>query len=196
MNYIRALIVSFLLHSLAFAGSYIFLNQFFAAHKTSSIQGPFLTVSLINETPALKASSRKESSPFVKKNEASKPIKGVETAVVSASSAHPQNSTEQESFEAKENGDGGANLMPHPENQPPHYPELARKKGLTGNMVLELTVNVGGRVDHVQVKEGHDTDEILQKTAIDAVKIWRFLYKTLPRGPIIIQVPVIFNLEA
>jgi TonB family protein len=196
--YIRALIVSFLLHSLAFAGSYVLLNQYFTAHNTSNIQQSFLTVSFVNETHDPKVSPPREvllSPKKVTKNlKSSKSLKTSQAGATSASPSYTQNAATQTVFERKENGDGGANLIPHPENQPPSYPESARKEGLTGHMVLELTVNERGLVDYVEIKEGKDTPEILKITAMNAVKIWRFLYKISPKAPTKIQVPVVFSL--
>ncbi len=202
MSYIRALAVSFLLHSLAFASSYVLLNQYFVAHRIvsipSNIQGPFLTVSVINAEPNLKAFAPSRvslSNKKITKNAKASKLQTAETAAVSASCSPTLNSATQTAFQQNEDGDGGANLIPHPDNQPPQYPESARKEGLTGNMILELTVNTKGSVDWVEIKEGKKTSEILQKTAIDAIKVWRFLYKTSPKAPVKIQVPVVFSLD-
>ena len=91
--------------------------------------------------------------------------------------------------------EGAANLIPHPSNEPPVYPERARAEGLTGKMMIQLTVDQTGRVTHVKIIEGQDTPQILQDAAISAVKEWRFMYKTTPREKATLSLPIVFNLE-
>lgn len=58
----------------------------------------------------------------------------------------------------------------------PDYPDIAKKAGLTGRVILRYKIDVDGSVSDVQVLEG---DEIFRKPAIDAVK--RFRYKPAER---------------
>ncbi len=58
----------------------------------------------------------------------------------------------------------------------PDYPDVAKKTGLTGRVILKFKINVDGSVSDVQVLEG---DEIFRKPAIDAVT--RFRYKPAER---------------
>lgn len=58
----------------------------------------------------------------------------------------------------------------------PDYPDVAKKAGLTGRVILKFKINVDGSVSDVHVLEG---DEIFRQPAIDAVT--RFRYKPAER---------------
>nr|AIA11475.1 Gram-negative bacterial tonB protein [uncultured bacterium] len=51
------------------------------------------------------------------------------------------------------------------------YPEEAKRKGVEGDVVLEVTINEKGDVSDARVKSG---DELLSKAAMDAMKQFRF----------------------
>ncbi|MCY3765505.1 MAG: M56 family metallopeptidase [Gemmatimonadetes bacterium] len=53
----------------------------------------------------------------------------------------------------------------------PDYPDIAKKAGLTGRVILKYKIDVDGSVSDVQVLEG---DEIFRKPAIDAVSQFRY----------------------
>ena len=53
----------------------------------------------------------------------------------------------------------------------PEYPELARKAGVQGTVVLEAVVSVEGAVTQVRFVSG---PEALSQAAMDAVRWWRF----------------------
>ena len=53
----------------------------------------------------------------------------------------------------------------------PSYPELARKIHLTGKVRLEVAVTPAGAVSSVKLIGG---SPVFEKSAIDAVKQWRF----------------------
>ena len=53
----------------------------------------------------------------------------------------------------------------------PTYPEIARKKGLTGNVKLLVVVAANGSVKETKVIGGHP---ILVNAAVDAMKKWKF----------------------
>jgi protein TonB len=57
-------------------------------------------------------------------------------------------------------------------NRPPRYPELARRQGIEGTVLLRLFVAADGRVREVEVAEssGHP---ILDAEAVTAVRSWR-----------------------
>ena len=59
------------------------------------------------------------------------------------------------------------------ENPPPLYPEAARRRGYQGSVVLKVLVNVNGGVDEIEIEESCGYD-ILDRTALAAVKEWRF----------------------
>ncbi len=54
----------------------------------------------------------------------------------------------------------------------PAYPAEAKKKHITGKVVLDVTVNEQGKVSATKTKESADPS--LEKAAIDAVKQWEF----------------------
>jgi protein TonB len=58
-------------------------------------------------------------------------------------------------------------------NPRPRYPELARRRGLEGLVVLEVLVDLAGAPERVTVNRssGH---EVLDSGAVEAVKRWRF----------------------
>ena len=53
----------------------------------------------------------------------------------------------------------------------PDYPDIAKKAGLTGRVILKYKIDVDGSVSDVQVLEGN---EIFRKPAIDAVSQFRY----------------------
>jgi len=93
----------------------------------------------------------------------------------------------------------GEVILIHPkyaENPKPLYPREARKKGFQGEVVLKVEVLSNGLVGQVEVKKssGH---EILDRSALSAVKQWKFL--PAKRGEIAIaswvNIPVKFQLQ-
>jgi protein TonB len=78
-------------------------------------------------------------------------------------------------------------------NVVPVYPEIARVARVQGNVVLDCTIGVDGRVDDVKVLGG---PALLQTAAVDAVRQW--LYRpTLLNGvavPVVMTVTVRFTL--
>ena len=93
----------------------------------------------------------------------------------------------------------GEVILIHPkyaENPKPFYPREARKKGFQGEVVLKVEVLSNGLVGQVEVKKssGH---EILDRSALSAVKHWKFF--PAKRGEIAIafwvNIPVKFQLQ-
>lgn len=56
---------------------------------------------------------------------------------------------------------------------PPRYPETARRRGLTGTVVVEATIGRRGRVASVRVLDSSGVDS-LDRAATRAVTTWRF----------------------
>lgn len=76
----------------------------------------------------------------------------------------------------------------------PEYPELARKAGVQGVVILEATTDVYGRVQNVRVLR---SVPLLDQAAIDAVKQW--IYEPMvingrPR-PVTFTVTIMFQLK-
>jgi protein TonB len=82
------------------------------------------------------------------------------------------------------------------ENPKPHYPNEARKNGYQGEVILRVEVLSNGRVGQVEVKSssGH---EILDRSALTAVKQWRFIPANRGNGsiPCWVNIPIKFQLQ-
>ncbi|MGQ9645740.1 MAG: energy transducer TonB [Thermodesulfobacteriota bacterium] len=82
------------------------------------------------------------------------------------------------------------------QNPRPVYPREARRKGFQGEVVLRVEVLSNGLVGQVEVKKssGH---EILDRTALSAVKEWKFI--PAKRGenaiPFWVNIPIKFQLQ-
>jgi protein TonB len=93
----------------------------------------------------------------------------------------------------------GEIILIHPkyaENPKPLYPREARKKGFQGEVVLKVEVLSNGLVGQVEVKKssGH---EILDRSALSAVKHWKFFPATRGENAISswVNVPIKFQLQ-
>jgi protein TonB len=93
---------------------------------------------------------------------------------------------------------------PHPVHPPryrevtrPAYPEVARRQGVEGTVVLLVKVLVDGRPGEVRVKRSSG-DPLLDEAAVTAIRGWVFL--PAMRGPkpveAWVEVPVKFELTA
>jgi protein TonB len=61
--------------------------------------------------------------------------------------------------------------VPDPGNAPPEYPEDARAKGLTGQVILKVVISETGHVTRVMVMRG---EEPFLSAAVKAVSAWRY----------------------
>jgi protein TonB len=93
----------------------------------------------------------------------------------------------------------GEVILIHPkyaENPRPRYPREARKKGFQGEVVLKVEVLPSGLVGQVEVKKssGH---EILDRSALSAVKQWKFFPAKRGENAIAswVNIPIIFRLQ-
>jgi protein TonB len=91
-------------------------------------------------------------------------------------------------------GPSGAHAMSHG-NAPPIYPDLARRRGWEGRVVLRVTVDVTGRPTDVAVgtTSGYP---LLDEAAASAVRDWKFTPARLAGVPVMaaVDVPVTFRL--
>ncbi len=82
------------------------------------------------------------------------------------------------------------------ENPKPLYPQEARKKGYEGEVLLRVEVLSNGRVGEIEVRRssGH---EVLDRSAIAAVKQWRFVpaKKGETPIPVWVNIPITFQLR-
>jgi protein TonB len=99
----------------------------------------------------------------------------------------------EEPFEAPPPQDGAPAGSPVPAAPPlvpaalltkvdPTYPEMARRAGAEGTVVLEATIGEDGRVRHVEVVRGLPYG--LSQAAVSAVKLWRYRPARGPSGPV------------
>jgi protein TonB len=93
----------------------------------------------------------------------------------------------------------GEVILIHPkyaENPEPLYPREARKKGFQGEVVLKVEVLSNGLVGQVEVKKssGH---EILDRSALSAVKHWKFFPAKRGESTISfwVNIPIKFQLQ-
>ena len=81
-------------------------------------------------------------------------------------------------------------------NPPPEYPEMARRRGYEGEVLLAVLVSVNGTVASVKVKEssGHS---ILDRAAVRAVAAWEFepARRMGSPVPLWVDIPVRFVLK-
>jgi periplasmic protein TonB len=81
-------------------------------------------------------------------------------------------------------------------NPKPEYPKIARRRGWEGIVMLEVAVNEKGETTSVQLHKscGH---KILDKSALRAVKNWKFLAGTANGKPTltIVMIPIHFTLN-
>ena len=94
-------------------------------------------------------------------------------------------------------GYGTALLIPkYGENAKPVYPREARANGYKGTVLLRVEVLSNGRVGQIEVKESCGY-EILDRSALSAVKEWKFI--PAKKGGIAIQawviIPIKFDLQ-
>lgn len=93
-------------------------------------------------------------------------------------------------------GDSSLAIPRHEGNPKPLYPEEARRRGYEGTVRLEVEVLASGRAGRIGVKKssGH---EVLDQSALKAVKEWRFIparFGTVPVKSTVI-IPVTFQLK-
>jgi protein TonB len=75
----------------------------------------------------------------------------------------------------------------------PVYPELARRAGVTGIVILECVIDREGGVDRVAVLRGHP---LLDAAAVDAVRRWRYRPTLLNGVPVEVVMTVTVRFAA
>lgn len=81
-------------------------------------------------------------------------------------------------------------------NRPPVYPELARKRGWQGTVLLEVDVAADGRVESVRVQTS-SSYSLLDREALAAVRNWHFKPGSINGRPTAtrVMVPIHFMLQ-
>jgi protein TonB len=80
-------------------------------------------------------------------------------------------------------------------DRPPEYPEIARRRGQQGRVMLEVNVSVDGMPVSVTVAQSSGYPS-LDAAALSAVQRWRFVPATRGGSPVaaVAAVPVRFRL--
>ena len=83
-----------------------------------------------------------------------------------------------------------------PRNRPPHYPEMARRNGWNGRVLVRAQVSAAGRVTSVALQRGSGYG-VLDQDALVAVKSWSFLPGSVggTAADTVVEVPVNFSLR-
>jgi protein TonB len=92
---------------------------------------------------------------------------------------------------------GGNGARPkYAQNPKPAYPQEAREKGYEGEVILRVEVLPNGRVGQIEVKNSSGY-ELLDRSALTAVKQWRFIPAKKGETPISlwVNIPVKFQLQ-
>ncbi|HEU5413229.1 MAG TPA: energy transducer TonB [Candidatus Angelobacter sp.] len=70
---------------------------------------------------------------------------------------------------------------------PPHYPEEAKEKHITGDVILGVTIDHSGNVSELKAISG---DPLLARAAAEAVKQWKYKPYLLNGEPVEIETTV------
>jgi len=92
---------------------------------------------------------------------------------------------------------GGNGARPnYADNPKPIYPQEAKEKGYEGEVVLRVEVLVNGRVGQIEIKKS-SSYELLDRSALTAVKQWRFIpaKKDDVAIPLWVNIPIKFELQ-
>ena len=77
----------------------------------------------------------------------------------------------------------------------PRYPDIARRRGLEGTVLLQVLVLDDGRVGEASIRRS-STHRLLDAAALDAIRDWRFAPGSQNGKPaaMAVEIPVIFRL--
>ncbi len=93
-------------------------------------------------------------------------------------------------------GGGNGTRPRYADNPKPIYPQEAKEKGYEGEVVLRVEVLVNGRVGQIEIKKS-SSYELLDRSALSAVKQWRFI--PAKKGdvaiPLWVSIPIKFQLQ-
>lgn len=80
--------------------------------------------------------------------------------------------------------------------EPPVYPEEALEKGISGRVVLTVTINEEGKVEQEEVyKSGTDPDPLLAKAALTAVYKCKFRPAMVDGNPIKVKMKIPYHFQ-
>ncbi len=128
--------------------------------------------------PPILSQDESDPSPAIDPPDPSSQKEATEVVVASTQALMPNPSPQQEpNLLAKIPSLSEEVLMVRPqyaENPRPIYPPEARRKGYEGEVILRVEVLKDGRVGGIEVKRSSGY-EILDRSALKAVKLWRFV---------------------
>jgi protein TonB len=75
-------------------------------------------------------------------------------------------------------------------NVDPVYPELARRAGVEGVVIIECTIDPKGRIAGARVLRGHP---LLDRAALEAVEQWAYRPTLLNGAPVSVVMSVTVN---
>lgn len=93
--------------------------------------------------------------------------------------------------------DGGAQAKPfYLKNTPPMYPEISRRRGEEGVVILNVQVDERGEVVSVVIKDGSGFNR-LDQSAVKAVERWKFNPARVGMIPVAsqVEIPIRFQLN-
>jgi protein TonB len=150
--------------------------------------------------PAPVAASKDEPEALKKVARTKRPNEGAPPRDDSARRAEPVDAKSDPTPEqggAAATGAATVVAIAQPGNPQPHYPRIARRRGIQGRVVIRASVLQDGSVDRAHVKQssGH---RILDEAARNAVQGWRFRPATRAGHAVVstIDIPVTFRLRA
>jgi len=98
---------------------------------------------------------------------------------------------------AQDNNKGFKEILPVYKNTPaPVYPKFAKKRGYEGTTVIEVLIEIDGKVKDIKINKSAGY-EILDNAAINAVKKWLFVPATIGDKKIEmwVKIPVKFEIK-
>jgi len=159
--------------------------------STSPVQGEVRVVSVNEPKPSLLENEKKE----IRSKQEERVV------IASLGNPFPQTSsseTPRVAIKSPSLSEGEVILAQprYAENPKPLYPREARKKGYEGEVLLRVEVLSNGRVGEIEVRRssGH---EVLDRSAISAVKQWKFVPAKKGETPVPgwVNIPVAFELR-
>ena len=184
----RDRLISFFLALLFHAAFFLPLGAFFVQSAEYDVEPGSGGVE-VNLVAALPGSSISQTTPSVMKEEMVNVKKGEEKINL------PIPGTSSTTFYSSGGAwtQGRSGLFKNPS---PRYPELARKLGQEGRVVLTVAVDSTGHPVRVELKKGSGFP-LLDESALQAVRGWKFQPKRVGSLPVesTIDVPIRFQLE-
>lgn len=115
--------------------------------------------------------------------------------VIAAATHSPFLLSNQESVGVQQSSEASAFpvLPPKPVNAPqPKYPAKLRKAGVTGTVLVWVSVDEKGRPFDLAIKKSSDNDD-LDRAALEGIKKWKFKPAMKDGAPVTVRIDVQVN---